>query len=324
LELSRSRPVNMRTWDCSTIREHCQRRVGLVGTLGLLLFPDGKLPNRHWWPVLAVTIIGLSIFCLGSAFLPWSTGGRPDSGGLAGLALRLTPWELPRYPVDNPVKGPGAVVLVVVGATLMVPAFLGSVAALLVRYRHARGPVRRQLKIVTYAVAGVAVVFVATGVRGVPSLVTTGSLVAIAVSITLAILRHHLFDIDLVINRTVVYGSLTTLLASVYAAGVVGLPAVLRLPGENDLVVAGTTLAVAALFSPLRMRIQVFVDRRFYRARYDARRTVEEFTSRLRDEVDLDTLVGDLQRVVRDTLQPAIVRVWLRPPAGTSGGKRLR
>jgi hypothetical protein len=121
-------------------------------------------------------------------------------------------------------------------------------------------------------------------------------------------------DIDLVINRTLVYGSLTLLLGAMYVVGVVGFPQVLPLAHDNDLLVAGSTLAVAALFSPLRRRVQAFVDRRFYRHRYDARRTAEAFSARLRDEVDLKELTSKLAEVVRGALRPAQLSVWLEEP----------
>jgi hypothetical protein len=140
------------------------------------------------------------------------------------------------------------------------------------------------------------------------------SLMLIPLSIGVAVLRSHLFDIDLLINRTLVYGSLTTVLVALYFGGIVLLQRlfVALTSEQSTLAVVGSTLLIAALFNPLRRRIQSFIDRRFYRRKYDARKTLEAFSVKLRDETDLDALGNDLVGVVRETMQPAHASLWLR------------
>jgi hypothetical protein len=198
---------------------------------------------------------------------------------------------------------------------------IAAAASLVVRFGRSRGKVRQQLKWFVYALVICVLVNTAgqaflndllpSGVREFLFVVTLESLwVAIAV----AILRYRLYDIDVLINRTLVYGSLTVLLALVYVGSVVGLQAALRvLTGqESTLAVVASTLAIAALFNPLRRRVQAFVDRRFYRRKYDAAKTLAAFNARLRDETDLNTLSEDLMRVASSTMQPEHVSLWLR------------
>ncbi|MGH9052004.1 MAG: hypothetical protein ACRDWX_03135 [Acidimicrobiia bacterium] len=274
----------------------------LLFVFSLLLFPDGRLPSPSWRPV-AMTAGALMVgFTLVEAF-----ARQLDTN------LVVMPNPVGFLPVDDAEEGIQGVLLV--GG--VVASMLAAAVSLVVRYRRSRGPERQQLKwfalsggILVSGFLGAGLVDAFTGWR--PWLVDALVLSAYPIGTGIAILRYRLYDIDLVINRTLVYGSLTVLLGAVYVAGVVGLPRLLPLAEDNDLVVAGSTLAMAALFNRFRRRIQSFVDRRFYRRRYDAQRTVEAFSQRLRDQVDLETLVADLQWVVRDTLRPASVGVWLR------------
>ena len=205
--------------------------------------------------------------------------------------------------------------------TLPLPLVAGG-TAVIVRFRRSRGDERQQLKWFAYAVVVMVVLFVLWFSLQLAGLVTVGALVftvplmGLPVAVGVAILRYRLYDIDLVINRTLVYGALTVMLGLVYLGGVVLLQGLLRtLTGqESQLAVVASTLAIAALFGPLRRRTQGFIDRRFYRKKYDAVKTLESFGARLRDETDLDRLSGDLTSVVRETLQPAHVSLWLREP----------
>jgi hypothetical protein len=205
---------------------------------------------------------------------------------------------------------------------LLVIAIVGSVASLILRFRRARGEQRQQMKWLAFAgaVAGTFVIVFTVLYDVVGEAVANSAIMLGVLSLPLAagsaILRYRLYDIDVVINRTLVYGALTATLAAVYLGFVLLLQLLLGgITGDSSLAVAVSTLAVAALFRPARGRIQDVVDRRFYRRKYDAQRTLEAFSARLRDQVDLGTLNAELNSVVRDTLQPAHVSLWLRQPA---------
>ncbi len=270
-------------------------------TLVLLLFPDGRSPSRRWRIVPALAFAGCALAIPGLALSAES--GTEFAGGENPLA----------------VQSPLIDVLFPLGMAVVMGALLASAASLFLRFRRARGVERQQLKWVVLAagvvgaVAPFAVGFWAQTILAEVSLLFALAMIPIAAAI--AILRYRLYDIDVVINRTLVYGALTATLALAYLGSVVLLQLALRpLTKESGLAIAASTLAVAALFRPARARIQQTVDRRFYRRKYDAARTLERFGARLRDEVDLDALGADLRAVVNDTMQPAHVSLWLRAP----------
>ena len=270
-----------------------------VGSLVLLLFPGGRLPSSRWRPVVWLVVVGMIGVWLHELFAPGPLAGFPRDnpfglGGSAGqIAQALT-----------------------VSYSLVTVACLLSVASLVIRLRRAGGDERQQLK--WLASGGVAMLLgvLATSVPGVPALLPIFlGLAMMAVAIGVGILKYRLYDIDLVINRALVYGALSAALAGTYLGSVLLLQLVLSgVTANNGLAIAGSTLAVAALFQPARRRIQAAVDRRFFRSKYDAARTLERFGTHLRIEVDLDALGDELRAVVSETMQPAHVTLWLRPP----------
>jgi hypothetical protein len=286
----------------------------LIVTFAPLLFPTGRLPSQRWRPVAwlgAVWIVVATVFGM----------------------LRPIP-ATPRYPVVVSPIGLDESTSEWLGILVALPVLLIAVAclaSLVVRFRHAQGEERQQLKWFAYAgtllllavaVGGVALPFVVrqddwfARIMAVSILPYTGLITAFPVAAGIAILKYHLYDLDRIIRGTLVYGVLTTSLGLAYWGGVVLLQALLRpLTQGSDLAIAGSTLAVAALIRPARRRIQVMVDRRFHRRKYDAARTLEAFSARLRQEIDLDSITADLLAVVRETMQPARVSLWLRPPA---------
>ena len=276
----------------------------LVATFLLLLFPDGRLRSPRWRPIAAL-----------SAFAPLPMVS----------ALMFSPGPLNNAPyAENPVALPGwptfAEAAVIASAPLVVAVF-ASALSLVLRFRDARGIERQQLKWLAYAASAVPVAFVVASATSNPTtatiekpaqvlLIATMELLPIAVGIT--VLRYRLYDIDLLINRTLVYGALTALLAATYFGSIVLLQALFRpLTQGSELAVAASTLAAAALAQPLRRRVQRFIDRRFYRRKYDAEKTVGAFSARLRHEVDLDSLAGELLLVTRESMQPTVVSLWL-------------
>ncbi len=279
----------------------------LIVTFLLLLFPDGRLPSPRWRPVLWGAVGYIAFFTL----VIWLS---PVSGD-----FRL---EFVRNPLGLEIEIMNLLVeLLYLTIPLLVVA--GGMAVI-VRFRRSRGDERQQLKWFAYAVAVMIVVFVLwfslelTGLVPLSALAFTVPLLGLPIATGIAILKYRLYDIDVIVNRTLVYGTLTATLAATYFGGVVLLQGAFRaLTGqESQLAIVASTLLIAALFVPLRRRVQTFIDRRFYRRKYDAARTLQDFSARLRDEVELDRLADDLVAVVRETLQPQHASLWLRPPVG--------
>jgi len=281
-----------------------------INVFYILLFPTGRLPGRRWrwlaWLTVAFVVVGVIL----AAF---------SSGALMGVL----------GPIRNPLGIEGftnfyKAVLFTMAPLLSVAAAL----AVLLRLHRAIGVERQQIKWFAYAAAaniiGGICAYIIPGVVDTPlwfermgfalNIVT---IPAVPISIGIAILRYRLYEIDTLINRTLVYGSLTAMLALVYFGGVATAEAIFRaLTGQEQqpqLAIVVSTLVIAALFNPLRRRIQSFIDRRFYRRKYDARKTLEAFSATLRDETDLGALSDDLVGVVQETMQPTHVSLWLRP-----------
>jgi hypothetical protein len=275
--------------------------VPLALLIPLLLMPDGRLPSRRWRPLLYAELTGCAMGVLGFFTVP---------GPIDEVA----------YPrLDNPLGvtrwGDGLGVLRVVGVTTLTVGVIAGAVAIVVRFRRSRGIERQQLRWISFGAccAAIGMAFGAAGGLILPEGVTVLAgvgFIAIPVCVGVAVLRYRLYDLGRLVSRGVSYAVLTAMLAGIYLALVTAASRVL--PAESPLAVAASTLAAAGLFQPLRRRVQSAVDSRFNRARYDADRTVEAFTRRLRDEVDLDLVRTDLLQVVQGTVQPTSAGLWLR------------
>jgi hypothetical protein len=282
-----------------------------------LLFPNGQPPTPRWRWVGVAAIVWAALFVL-----------------LAALPQQINASTRPTLVLDNPigVLGKDTVErLVGVWIVGLVALVVVCAVALFVRYRRANATEREQIKWLLYACAVFLVVYVGGFVSRLGGTASLGgyilgvffglSVIALPAAIGIAIFRYRLYDIDVVINRTLVYGSLTVMLVALYFGGIVVSQRVfVALTGEQStLAVVASTLLIAALFIPLRGRIQSFIARRFYRSKYDARKTLEAFSAKLRDETDLEALSDDLVGVIRETMQPANVSLWLRPETTPKG-----
>ena len=290
--------------------------IGVTGTFLVLLFPDGHLPGPGWRPVAWISAVSIPL-------------------GLLSLILTPGPLEDAGYPHTQNPFGVAALASVIDDAKiliLVVPAMMvASAVALIVRYRRSDVRARLQLKWLAAAAGGVALVYLVVEPLSAilypsethapeldPDLLQDIALLSfglIPVAIGIAILRHRLFDIDVIVRKTLVYAALVACLAGIYLGGVYAIEGVVRrLSGSSGtFAVTLSTLAVAVAFQPLRRRIQAAVDRRFYRGRYDAAQTLEAFSARMREEIDLEALRGDVIALVGDALHPAHVALWLRP-----------
>ena len=267
----------------------------------IFLFPTGRLPSSRWRPVawIAGMVIAVSV-----------------------AVTALTPGMIEDFPsVRNPfsVESAAAVlgILDAVGGWMGLACFVAAILSLILRFYRSRGDERLQLKWFAYAATlGFLAILFGGEARVSGTLVWTVAPLSLPICAGIAILMYRLYEIDLLINRTLVYGSLTAALALVYVGGVVSLQYAFRaLTGsESQIAIVASTLTIAALFVPLRRRVQGFVDRLFYRRKYDAAKTLETFTSKLRNETDLDSLGEDLAGVVRETVQPTHVSLWMREP----------
>jgi hypothetical protein len=287
----------------------------------VLLFPDGRLPSRRWLPF--AWLLGIATVALATVAALWP-------GPI---------WQVD--PIENPLgiealEGVSALDFALM-ETLFYLLGLPAMASLYLRFRRASSVERQQIKWFAYAASVVVlgaicrsflgnIVHSATGAwwawwlgQGILTVGFAGT----AIAMSIAILKYRLYEIDIIINRTLVYGSLTALLAAVYFGGVATVEAIFRvLTGQEQqpqLAIVVSTLVIAALFTPLRRRIQGFIDRRFYRRKYDAAKTLEAFSAKLRNDSDLDALSDDLVGVVRETMQPAHVFLWLSPETAPKG-----
>jgi hypothetical protein len=275
---------------------------GFILIIFLLLFPTGRLPSRLWIPVLGLGFVGIAFTTIG---------------------LALSPGELIAFPVENPVRVAGAAAPAIglvrdVGIVFLVVAAIAALGSVVVRLLSADHVERQQLKwmgaaVGVLALAAVVNVVQGTGRTGFGEAGSSLALDCIPVAAGIAILRYRLYEIDRLVHRTFVYGATSAAIALTFFASIVALQPVLRpLTSGSELTVAASTLLSFGLFQPIRRRVQDAVNRRFDRSRYDAARTLDLFADRLRDEVDLDALRGDLLSAVHTTMSPAHASLWLR------------
>jgi hypothetical protein len=270
----------------------------LVTAFLLLLFPTGRLLTPRDRRTALLTAGSVALLVVGTM-----------------LARELDDYEqlANPYALGGSIEGILEAARGIAWILLSISVLLAGVS-LIVRFRRSEGVERQQMKWMVFAASVLFVSQLSWFVsEGIAPFLTGLSYLALPIAVCIAILKYRLYDIDLVINRTLVYVALTSLLAAAYFGIVVLLQGVIPAADDSDLTIAASTLAVAALFRPLRARVQSFIDRRFYRHKVDAQRTLESFTARLRNEVDLDQLSSSLVGVVQETMQPAHASLWMRP-----------
>jgi small basic protein len=281
--------------------------LGLIGTHLLLRLPDGRLLSQGWRYFSRFSTAVIASFSLALAVEVDTVSGI---AGTTNPSLHYLEWARVLEPV----------------AILFPLSFVGAIACLVMRYRRSNNEIRHQIQwialgglsfvgsfIVVLAILQLGSVDTASFEGQVLTNITLVGYSLVPISIGFSVLKYRLYDIDVIVNRALVYGLLTTMLGIAYLIIVALMQQLFRpLTGTSDLSIAISTLAVAALFGPLRARLQTFIDSRFYRSKYDATQTVEAFSARLRDEVDIDTLTKDLLAVVQDSMQPRSVSLWLR------------
>ena len=281
--------------------------IGLLATFALLLFPDGRLPSPRWRIVPYIAGVLIVVVTASMAFLPGP----------------MEPFDATLPSNDNPfgIESARSLIETIEGVAFSLVPLVALVCALSLAFRYRRATYEQRQQIKWFAYSAVVLVVVIAFESPISQLlgdaVAQGfffaGMIFPSIGAGIGILKYRLYDIDVVINRTIVYVILTALLASAYLGLVVVMQGALAgLGNDSDLAVAASTLAVAALFRPLRSRVQAFIDQRFYRRKYDARRTLETFSSRLRDDVDLDHLSASLTGVVMETMQPRHASLWLR------------
>jgi hypothetical protein len=304
--------------------------VGLLGIFLILLFPDGKFPSKRWRPLAWLSGVMIVLLSITEGLAP---GPLENQGGVRNpFGLEELPWLVTVSYIVLP---------------LLPLCILASAVSMVLRFRRSRGEVRQQIKWFTFVVSFAGLMFFIVMISQVVivlgsddnlpqtplwvellfSLAALG-FAGVPISIGFAVLKYRLYDIDVVINLTLVYGSLTAALVAIYLGGVATTQAILRALTDQteqpQLAIVVSTIVIAAVFNPLRRRIQSFIDRRFYRRKYDARKTLEAFSARLRDETDLETLNNELAGVIRETMQPAHVSLWLRPDRTPKGEQEVR